>query len=513
HKQVSNLEAQPAKKSKPKKKKTDPKTEPEPIKRNIGLDATIITDTKNNKMDLFSSVSKSLREWYKEVTKPRKKKTPKYTVPEASRRKGVIQKATTKTGSIFTADSETLKAQIRHRQQQAALAQKEDEAETLWSPYTDPGYNLLEAPDETPPAAVQNVKFEYKKRPAAPLAPPTPTLPLKQNIVRPRPSIPPPPSEDDHRWDAPAPWVQPEPVKVPEAPVVEPIPEIHETKIPEVETSVVVPEVEDVIPPIEPEQPENEVYVPTPTVEPEPELEPIQSYTKVRERTNQLSFIERVDTNTLTVITLLTIIGIVIIIVISRLFILYMSNGLDSSTPTVAPVKVLLQDSNLTTIALSAENINSLPQQVNSETRPSDVSITEIAFVSPAGEEVGPSYVFELLEFQAAPTLKQSLTNARFLISSNSEEVLLLKFIDDITVRGGFLSWETTMGTDFASFYGYEPSSNASFVDGDVQGLDVRALIQNGETVLVYCIIDDNTALVAASKGDLEKMIVSKFSK
>lgn len=117
-KQVKKIQGEPV-------KKDSSNQSSKPIHTNIGFDATVITDTKNNRKNLILEITKSLTSWFKNATKPKKKKTPKYSVPEANHRKGVIQKATTKTGSIFTADSETLKEHIRLRQKQK---EEEDDA-------------------------------------------------------------------------------------------------------------------------------------------------------------------------------------------------------------------------------------------------------------------------------------------------------------------------------------------------------------------------------------------------
>ena len=66
---------------------------------------TIITDTKQNHVSFFGAVASTLSGWWHTKQKAAaERKQPKYTVPEAERRKGVIQKATTQTGRTSTAD-------------------------------------------------------------------------------------------------------------------------------------------------------------------------------------------------------------------------------------------------------------------------------------------------------------------------------------------------------------------------------------------------------------------------
>jgi len=80
-------------------------------------DGTIITDTKHKRFSLFGAIADSLHEWG--TTRKQnalRKKTPTYTVPEADRRKGVIQKATTQTGRASTADHEAVVNRIKSSQ-------------------------------------------------------------------------------------------------------------------------------------------------------------------------------------------------------------------------------------------------------------------------------------------------------------------------------------------------------------------------------------------------------------
>jgi hypothetical protein len=135
----------------------------------------IIKDTKTNRFNILSAVTDSVQQWYKEFS-THKKKSPKYTLPETDHRKGVIQKATSKTGTIFTADNETIKEQIRLRRAQVLPTEKtqpedteittnestDEIPETTWSPYTETGFNLLESPEQK--TNTKHVVIEYKKR-------------------------------------------------------------------------------------------------------------------------------------------------------------------------------------------------------------------------------------------------------------------------------------------------------------------------------------------------------------
>ena len=82
------------------------------------LPAVIITDTKHKRFSLRREVVSSLSNWWatkKEAS--RKSKIPRYTVAEAGRRKGVIQKATAKTGITASSDHQTVVSHIKTTKQ------------------------------------------------------------------------------------------------------------------------------------------------------------------------------------------------------------------------------------------------------------------------------------------------------------------------------------------------------------------------------------------------------------
>jgi hypothetical protein len=82
------------------------------------LPAVIITDTKRKRFKLGEAIAASVSDWWttkQEVA--RKNKIPRYTVPEAERRKGVIQKATVKTGRTSSADHGAVLSRIKATKQ------------------------------------------------------------------------------------------------------------------------------------------------------------------------------------------------------------------------------------------------------------------------------------------------------------------------------------------------------------------------------------------------------------
>lgn len=446
-----------------------------PHRANVGFDATIITDTKADGFQFFSSLFDSLHNWFKKLLVSRKKKeTPKYTVPETQRRKGVIQRATSKSGTLFTADSETLKEQIRKRRLQEAK-----ETETSWSPYTEPGYNLLEAPDK-PEETIKNVAVEYTK----------PT--------------------------------RPEPEKVNQTPAVSP----HKFAVPEKATEVdaaddqldelrwkseqqkepVLVEPTEVIPPeptpiTEPSRPEP---IPAPELDQPSESAPEVPPEKTRPSSATLL---NHTTNTLTVVLLIVIVGVVAVLFLSKAVIAQLEAR---NAPTISTGDIsepILQSATIVNIPLTVDTLDTLPALVVTTIEVAPTGLVELPIVSPIGDEVTPSYTFELLGLEPMPVFKQSLTAARFVSINHSEPALLLQFVDRDTVLGGFLTWETTMTRDFHPLYNLPADIPSSFTDESVSDTDVRVLRHNGKVLLVYGIVGNNTALITTDLAVFKQIV------
>jgi hypothetical protein len=470
HKQVDNIEAtsiKPKREPRIKVKKKKSKK----IKLNVGFDATVITDTQSKRFKLIPSIIDSIKSWFKEVTASKKKKVHKYTIPETSRRKGVIQKATSKSGSLFTADSETIKERVRQRQQRSFLDESVDQEEpdTSWSPFTESGYGLLKSGNNSGDTT-QNIKVGYKK-----VSIPTPPIPRNPSLEQ---------TESDMNE---ARWVSAEESFREPTPVVD--------KIPEAEG---VPET----------KPDDEVIEDTPDQKKEEEFkEVIVPQPEVKSTDTR-----KVDTNTLSIIILSSIIGLVIIIIVARIIFVTVTERTNTDFVQVSPPESILADSNIKAIVLTTENLDDLAKLI-SESRIGTNELTEIVITTESGEEVSPSYVFELLGFEASAALKQSLTSIRFVISdSMQEESILLSFNNETMVRGSLLLWETSILNDMRPLYSLPESSNLSFIDNSIEKHDVRIIKQNKEVVLLYSIVSDNTAIISKNISDFTEVLESSFA-
>jgi hypothetical protein len=461
--------------------KTDKKAKRDHVSQrpNIGYDATVITDTKSARFKLLPSIIDSIQRWFKQLARNRsRKKTPTYTVPETERRKGVIQRATTKTGTIFSADSETLREQIRQRRlEEAAKRTSAENAETVWTPFTETGFPLLEAPDEAPANNVQNVTVEYKRKP--------------QFI---EPSIKPEP---------PRPYVPPAAAIPPTKQQVEPIRKTSDELAAESRWSAI----EEVPPePIPQERvaaiTDNEAPQRL-TVESEAEMPedlPVTVYPVRRIRRRKFSF---TDTNTLTLTILACLLAVAAIAFATySIFIKETADVQQRSLP-----EQVLKQAKFVPVTPAASDIAIFSEFVGSTIASSSAGLVEYAIITPSGEEIAAEYLFSILGFQTMPSLRQSLSSLRFASINNSEPLLILNFTDVDTVRGGLLAWEDTMASDLTGLFGIETQATPLFTDETIAGVDVRIFKDNGETIVVYGFLNENTAFIAGNFADFAQLV------
>lgn len=440
-------------------------------KPNIGYDATVITDTRHKRFRLFPALTASLSKWFKNLTKKKKKNKHTYSVPETSHRKGVIQKATTKSGAIFSADSDTIKEHIRKRRQkedEKAPEKKEDEPETTWSPFTDTGYALLDDEEEketiTTPAPTKNVTVEYKKISETPHVVATPP-------PAPEPEPEPEPVEEELIENEPEPEPESESIEV----------DLDENRWANTEATT------------EPEPVEEGVVAAEP--EPEAPAEPEQT-SKEREENG---FLHQFDTNTLTLVLVVMVVGFVAILLISRAVIDYLNQPeevvsllteLSSSEPVLSGAQVLA-------LKVNNDTVNRLPAEANEAATEAPVGLVEIPVVSPIGDEISPSYFFELMRFKTTPPLRQVVTTARFVTVNRNVPAVILHFTDIETTRGEMLQWEASLAEDFARLYDLPATDLGSFEDTAIEGSEVRSISYEGKRVLIYGFIGSNTLLIS----------------
>jgi len=429
--------------------------------------ATVITDTKKSGFRLFPQIGSNLAAWWKKITTPRKKKTNTYAVPDADLRKGVIQKATSQTGTMFTESNAALKERIRQRKQKREEASS-DEAQTTWTANTEPGFALLDAPDDDvhTHAAPKNVEVVFKKQAA---------------------QTPPPPA--------------PEPI----APEVEPEQTPSE---PEVAALPVPTEPEPVV--IAPAPAPAPVAVATPAPEPEPEAPVITKAPKRRDSIPSSRLLD-FDTNILSIVIFIGIIGFIVIFFLSRGFIgvILPQNEAGNATSATAnnpllssaPQRDMLL-SNLTPLAI--EDVLQLTQKASGST------LQEVRLLLSSDKPLSSSRFFSIIGAVVEPSFVQTITDIRLAASNQPTRGILLATNNEVTARGGMLAWEATMFPAVNTiFRGSVASSTASsFVDEQINGIDVRILYtSSGDAKIVYGFIDDTTIAITPDHAQFRTVL------
>jgi hypothetical protein len=439
-----------------------PSTPKVTINQSVGGGA-IITDTRTHSFSLFRESKKSINAWFKNR---KKKPTPRLAVADAGRRKGVIQQATTKSGTIFTADSETLRERILERNRQSNTKKPE----TSWSPYTEPGYDLL-------PAATKNVVVEFKKRSVP--APPPPTI-----------SEPSEPEYSIESHDETA----PEPVEVTVPVEAEMMEEIQVLPVPIVVPPPVPEEPEEIIEavevPVEAEEPE--VYAePTalpldvPQVEPEPE-EPAPKVVVTTDSETEL--LDRpavgISTNQL---TLYISAGLALVLV--TIFFVWFITNVQNNPST--PASNLTVSSDIDTVRYLI-NDGFSPAALRSYT--GTQQFTTLVLVNEQDEILPSALVFDRVIPDLPVSIRQHVTAVRFIQYDTSIPQLVLTISDSSSVTGAMLSNEARLFEALEPIYGNVLTG--PFVDQTISGVDVRTL---RESSLTYGIINGNTLVIALS--------------
>lgn len=128
-----------------------------------GNPAVIITDTKRVKYSLTQAIIESFSEWLLDLKKKSDdRKKPKYTIPDADMRKGVIQKATAKTGRTNTSDHSSVVSRIKSLK---------DGVPVVTDPNTKLDFSITGVPDgfikdtriKSPRLEMRNSAFAKKK--------------------------------------------------------------------------------------------------------------------------------------------------------------------------------------------------------------------------------------------------------------------------------------------------------------------------------------------------------------
>jgi hypothetical protein len=444
----------------------------------------IITDAKRNRFRLFPAIFKSIGRWFADLRQKQvASKIPKYTVPETSHRKGVIQRATSKTGKFASADAPSIHERIRLRKERAIPKTPT----TIWTANTEPGFPLLEAGENK----ISNVKVVLKKsfhnltEPAlikdAPTKPTAPEIASPKVIAEPLPNI-----RGTVREvvvapivSTPAPTEIKKPIIVAEPVITAPTPKIEATVIQRTEPASV-----------------------TLTEETEEIVE--EKVTQLRP-TNIREWLFSRNINTISIGVFGAVLALIIVSVSGYFWI--SSKLPDPSLNTTPDYQTLIEGplqlvypKTLTRAGLFEEVINSF------QTTEGDVA-QQIFVASQNGQTLLKSEtVIETLDFSLDPAFLKSISYIYFGGLRKSVPFILLDTADYTTARGGMLNWETSIYEDLSPLFNYNQLYDAGsiktavFTDSVIEKNDVRILrTLSGSELLVYGLINRDIIVITTN--------------
>lgn len=434
--------------------------------------ATIIRDTKRNRFRLFPAIGESLSEWFSGIKERYfTKKAPKYTVPETTHRKGVIQKATSKTGRIATFDTASMQERIKARRERV-LPKK---PLTIWTANTEPGFALLEAPeDATPPPRITNVQVVPRRS-----SQPQPSPASAPSAIPPKPSVPP-------KQKIPTIIIasETEPI-VPAAPAPTPTPP------PDSAITEAVP-APTTLPPVAP--------APTPeTIEP-----PI---TKLKPQ-NLREWLFSLNTNIISL-------GISLVVLALTLagFAGYQwlgSRSVDITIDTSPNHPALLAEKVQLLYSPSLET-EALLTLIKDNRANSPYQIFELALTTDqAGHTLLPAEsVFAALRWSVDPIFSRTVSTIRFGAIDQQTPFVALRVTDPISARGSLLVWEPSMLQAMATLFStpITPGETTTFNDLTIADVDTRILTDDTGVELLIYTITGNLVIITNSRSALERLL------
>lgn len=518
---------------------------------------TIITDTKGEKFSLFGAIGTSLSEWWKTRQKNAiARKKPKYTVPEADRRKGVIQKATTQTGRTSSADHAAVLSRIKAAKKTTrggntsmlVAAPTPPVAETEWTTNTTA---TAESDIVTPiPSILNQPNFAVSKK----------VTPAQQIAIDAATAIRTTASwEDAIQAEIHSLTTAPTKTRPPEEPVnvtrprIEPIiPKVSEVPLPRrnFETTtdslpltpfnspdlapLVKPPVQERVPIVTPfERPRIEPIIPATKIlrevelEPEPIAEtvieaipfPAPSKPNWSQVLNQETITKRPEirfadpmanrtwwktvlrhTNRLS----LGVAGVFALLLISFVGVRAMMTTQRVSTtdvPITPSTTFTSSVSPLSTTVVSSKK--ELVAAIQASAQTGD-SLSEVSLTSTqTGTSLSPAEFFTLLGATVNPTFSQSI-NRVVAGSYRTAPWFVLTTADSATAQGGMLAWESNLSASLAPWFGSVVVHSAKagitlFHDGSVTGRDVRILTdEKGVERITYGFIASNKLLITS---------------
>lgn len=483
--------------------------------------ATIITDTKKDRFKLFPAIGESIKSWFKELQKSQQeKRKPKYTVPETTRRKGVIQKATSQTGKVATADHDLLQERIRQRLQREIVDfGNEKEDHVIWTPNTEPGFPLLEAGETN--QSITNIQVVPRKN----------YYTNQQEIIvddlkhtnktKTGTNLPNSPEEtaNEIEVDTNSGFTN---TNVSTTTNVNPIKDIS-TNLPTPEektdtnsgfenqenTSVDIQskkeelESEQKLETIIETDTKADVFEKYDSAEESPTNDNTEKYdTSTSDQTleeipyepenlNRRRTSSVISTNLISLILLILIIAILIVSGLGE-------NLLKINSNQPEPVRVEYPkaiNSDLKFIIVP-ETKDGIIASITTENNSAD-KINQFVFTDKNNQVMKPSSLLIKLDFNLSANFGQSVSQLYFG-SIDKTPFIIMKITDQNSAKGGMLNWEKNLSEDLKGILNSNPENTKTFIDGMLSGVDVRLLKNNdNKEEIIYGFVNNNTIIIS----------------
>jgi hypothetical protein len=471
---------------------------------------TIITDSRHVGDPFLVRLSKSLNQWFSSLKYAFKKRTtPTYAVEDSGRRRGVVQKATTKTGVLFTADNETLREEIRRRQ-----ARQQDEPDISWSPNTETGFALLESGEDIaplPPIGVRQSVHSAEddasrwevadqdtpiasENQSSPAAVTVTSQAIKEKLeleakLKAKTTLP--------------------PVQIVEP--IEPVSPLDQVRLIDSEPQETIQEQpvvqipqESFSEPVSNNRASSFELIPTETYA--PQINPIQSILNLIQGKSKFT---DTNTNALAMGGAALIAAVVIIVIVAKIVIgmLTPSNVSDTTveaTPIIDKVSV-------TQVVLSETSQVGLETLLKNEI-PADSSFNEIEIVDVNKQPLSTSNLLDLLNLSINPNFKQSVSAIHFVTVDGNKWGIVFKVNDSITALGALLTWENQMGAELQTLMKLSDlPSETGFIDETLFETDVRVLRNGGTDFIVYGFVSENIVLIVPDMNSFQRALMEQF--
>ncbi len=450
--------------------------------RPISGEATIITSTKKSRnATRRPSVFLALQEWVTGLF-TKKPVSHTYQVPDANHRKGVVEKATTKTGAFFTADNETLREEILRRRRAEELAEDQpakytgaEDLDITWTPRTEAGYELLtgEKTQPAPPVQLAEPKVEPQ---AETVAPPIPVPPEPDLAAEPEPPHE-TPAAAESRW---ATYAQ----------------ESNEAKPESSVTPAAAAPAPEQVPP--------QTTAPTPSPEPNPYTLRAEPFAALRNVFSGSP--ESINTNGIALGLVAVLASIFIVVVVVQ--IIFSALTPDTDTLLVDQPRPLLTTYPVIDVTLQATTSSALISALTEQRTIITNSEQEIRIMTPTGEEMPTKELIALMDLDLDPELTQAITTIRFVNLDGVQYALVFAVNDSITALGGMLQWETMMVNNLSEYIYITnpPTESFAFTDETVAGKDVRVLSDGVDEVLTYGFVTDEIILITKTSDSFTRL-------